>query len=301
MRQSKPPETKYVELAAEYSKNDDVASDEITKQIFTANINSKAGGPLGALLYTLSISHQQVQLLDGLMTASAGVQGLIHPANNLDFMSGAKFYLACVTATSSVPGSKRTSHVARTLRLVSGPAGKNGLTWTVSQQQRLDQNGQPMHTASDYELKDAVNSKLSIGVSEVEQAVQPDGSYNDLDQQTLTIGWTKNAAQQYVAQYFHSSSLSQDIADEDGYLLTYNGPMFDSKKVGLGLGESRKVDPTGANAFGTTADLTYAWTAGSSDLLNVTSHLTDWQNHGFDGDDSPSVEEAGQLNFQKTF
>jgi hypothetical protein len=299
---AKDTEERYLELSAEYARCDATSSTPGTRQTLTAKILPGAISPLGANTLTLAISNQQVQLLNGLQTASAEVDGIIRPSNRFDFgLSGSKYYLTSAVASSSVPGSRRSSHEARTLRLVSGPSGKYGLNWTISSEQRFDQNGQATRTASVYDAKYPLNSRLALGITDEDGTLQSDGSYVDQDQKGISLTWNSSTTRQLIAQYMHTRSTACDIAGENSCTISCAGPMLGSPNASFGLGESSKADPTGADAFGATADVVYGLKSSDGNQVNITSKLTDWQNQGFGGSDTPSVEETGQLNFQTTF
>jgi len=301
----KSAENRFLALSAEYAKHDALDGSGTGKQSLVASITPGAVGPLGPLLLNLSINNQQSQMLDGFQSYSASLSGQLAPSKRFDFgLPGAKYVLAYSDASAGgnyAINGHAVSHSARTLRLVSAPAGKNGLSWTVSQQQRLDGNGQALRTASDYETKYTFNHRLSIAANSIFETAKPDGSFTDMDQQGFTMNWNQTQSCSMIAQYVHSRCPSQNIAGEDGYTLTCSGMGPQSRKMDLGIGEQTKRDFNGYNAFGTSANVAYAWKADDSNLLNITSKVTNWQNHGFNNDYDTSVEAAGQINFQRLF
>jgi hypothetical protein len=301
----KSAETRYLQLAAEYSKSSPTAGASSSKQSLVATIAPGSMGPLGPLLLTLSINNQQNPCLDGYENYTASISGQIAPRSGFDVgLTGAKYYLAysdgSVGGATSGTGN-RQFHSARTLRLVSAPTGKNGLSWTVSQQQRLDQNGQPMRTSSDYEAKYVLDKKVSLAANSTFEAARPDGSFSDQDSQGVSVNYNEARTKSLILQYVHSRCASQNISAEDGYFVTYSGTSPSSTKLDFGLGEQTKYDQNGNNSIGTTADLGYDWKADDSNLVHLSSKLTDWQNHGYNNLTDSNVEATGQINFQRLF
>jgi hypothetical protein len=298
-------ENRYVQLAAEYARTRAIQAGDTGKESLVARITPGSYGPLGPLLLTLSINNQQTPLLDNFTSYTASLEGQIVHRDGFDFgLDGVKYYLAYSAASAGgnyAVNGQQTKHSARTLRLVSAPSGKNGLSWTLGEQQRLDQNGQPLETASDVEAKYILSRQISVAVNRATQAIQPDGSISDQNQQGATINWRQTDAYCMILQYIHSRSPSQNISGEDGYFVTYSGPGFSVKAMNLGLGEQIKRDFYGQSAFGATGDVAYNWQADSDNLVNVTSKLTDWRNCGYNDQYGTSVEATGQLNFARLF
>ncbi len=302
----KSAETRFIELSAEYAKHEAPDGSGNGKQSLVASINPGNVGPLGPLLLNLSINNQQSQVLDGFQSYSASLAGQITSQKGFDFglMSGAKYYLAYSTDSAGgayATNGHQTTHSARTLRIVSAPAGKNGLSWTVNQQQRLDQNGQTLRTASDYEAKYVVNSRVNIAANTTYDTARPDGSFTDQDQRGITVNWNKSQTSALIAQYVHTRCPSQNINAEDAYTVTYSGPALGANKMDLGLGEQTKYDYSGKYALGTTANVNYGWKADEQNLLNITSKFTDWRNLGYNSQTDSTIEASGQINFQRVF
>jgi hypothetical protein len=294
-------ENRYVELAAEYAKSDVSNAAGTSKSSLVANVKPGTVGIFGPLLLTLSYSSHQTAFLAGYQSYSAALSGQITHAKAFDFgLMGAKYYLAYSDASSQNAGSADAVHSARTLRLVSGPSGSNGLSWTVMQQQRLDGNGQPLRTSSDYEVKYNLNRHISVAGNSTFETAQANGAFSDRDAQGLGITLNTGLSTAIIASYVHSKCPSANINGEDDYTMTDSGVLF-GKQGALGLGEDTKSDISDRYAYGASANVQYNWKADADNLLNLSSKFTDWQNCGYNNQDDNTVEAAGQINYQRVF
>ena len=191
----------------------------------------------------------------------------------------------------------RSRH-SRLLRLVSAPQSGKWLSWSVSQQTRMDDRGATLPAARDFEMKAALSPAVALAYSDVDQLPQGDGA-RDAKEKKLSVTVSRPHSAQMVAEFVHGAALADHISNHDSVLLGFSGPVASNQSLDVSVGRDARTAVGGSPVMGTTCKAAYDWRQDAKNLLGLNGTVTAWDRQG---DIKPaSLEAEAHLHFERVY